>query len=268
MTFQYRMLADHPGLNALRRHVSHSGFACTLMQPQPATGSPFIPAAPAPGFVAPRPARRPAARGQVTGFYALTAKRALDVVVSLAMIVAALPVMILLALALWLESGNPFYSQPRLGRNGRVFRMFKLRTMVRGADALLARCLAADPALNAEWQRSQKLKNDPRITGLGRLVRMTSMDELPQLFNVLRGDMSLVGPRPMLPDQLPLYLHPDAYLALRPGLSGLWQVTARNDKDFDTRAILDRRYARRLSFWLDLRILLATLRAVFRGTGY
>ncbi|KPQ08227.1 MAG: Sugar transferases involved in lipopolysaccharide synthesis [Rhodobacteraceae bacterium HLUCCA12] len=227
-----------------------------------------LPVPPAPPFVAPG-TRPPDPIGTAaTGFYPRHAKRAIDVVLTLILIVLSAPVFVVLALALWLESGNPFYSQPRLGRNGRIFRMFKLRTMVRGADRMLAACLEADPALRAEWDQNQKLKKDPRVTPFGRLVRKTSMDELPQLFNVLRGDMSLIGPRPMLADQLPLYRHPEAYLSLRPGLSGLWQVCARNDQDFDTRARLDRCYFEQVSLWLDLRLFLASFRAIWRATGF
>ncbi|MCC5989108.1 MAG: sugar transferase [Pararhodobacter sp.] len=180
----------------------------------------------------------------------------------------ALPVLLMLLVALWFEGGKPIFSQVRLGRGGRLFRMYKLRSMVPGAEAKLAEHLAANPAAAAEWAVRQKLRNDPRITPLGWMIRKTSLDELPQLFNVLKGDMSLIGPRPMLPDQLPLYLHPSAYLAVRPGLSGLWQVTARNDESFEIRAELDKRYVERLSPWLEARIAFATLRAVLRGTGH
>lgn len=203
----------------------------------------------------------------VTGFYANGFKRFGDIVFSLIALILVAPVIAVLGLALWLEGGNPFYTQLRLGQGGRQFRMFKLRTMVKGADKRLEACLAADPALRAEWDSTQKLRNDPRVTRIGWFIRKTSLDELPQLLNVLRGDMSIVGPRPMLPDQLPLYLSPHAYLALRPGITGLWQVTARNDQAFDRRAIIDLSYFERLSFWLDLRIFLATFRAVVRGTG-
>ena len=200
--------------------------------------------------------------------YARHLKRAIDIFGASLALVLALPVFLLLIVALWLEGGKPFYAQTRLGRDGRRFRMLKLRSMVPDAEARLAACLAADPALRMEWDRTQKLKNDPRITPLGRLIRKTSMDELPQLFNVLKGDMSLIGPRPMLPDQLPLYLHPSAYLAVRPGLSGLWQVTARNDDSFEVRAEIDKHYVATLSAAGDLRILLATIGAVFAATGY
>lgn len=195
-------------------------------------------------------------------------KRALDIALSLIALFLSAPVLGLLALALWIESGNPFYAQDRVGRGGRVFRMFKLRTMVIDADRHLADHLDRDPRLRAEWEATQKLKRDPRITPLGRLLRVTSLDELPQILNVLKGDMSLVGPRPMLPEQLPLYAAPADYCGLRPGLTGLWQVTARNEASFDLRAMLDQRYAQRMSLRLDLRIIGATFGAVWYATGY
>lgn len=202
------------------------------------------------------------------GLYARFGKRGLDILLGGLALFLAAPVLGLLCLALWLESGNPFFFQRRLGKDGREFRMWKLRTMVIGADRKLAEYLAADPALKREWDLTQKLKRDPRITRLGRFIRMTSLDELPQIINVLKGDMSLVGPRPMLPEQLPLYLHPEAYLALRPGITGLWQVTARNEEAFALRSILDRDYLDGMSLRQDLRIMGATFGAVVQATGY
>ena len=202
------------------------------------------------------------------GPYSVFGKRALDLALGTVALVLALPVLVLLAAALWIESGNPFYFQRRLGMGGREFRMWKLRTMVVGADRKLAECLARDPELKREWDLTQKLKRDPRITRLGRFIRRTSLDELPQIINVLKGDMSLVGPRPMLPEQLPLYLHPEAYLAVRPGITGLWQVSARNEEAFALRAVLDRAYVDRLSLGQDLRIIGATVGAVVQATGY
>jgi lipopolysaccharide/colanic/teichoic acid biosynthesis glycosyltransferase len=206
--------------------------------------------------------------GLPQGAYAAFGKRAFDLVLASIALVLSLPVLALLAAALWIESGNPFYFQRRLGRHGREFRMWKLRTMVCGADRKLAECLARDPEMKREWDLTQKLKRDPRVTPLGRFIRMTSLDELPQVINVLKGDMSLVGPRPMLPEQLPLYLYPEAYLALRPGITGLWQVTARNEEAFALRAVLDRAYLDRMSFGQDLRIIGATFGAVVQATGY
>ncbi|MCB1405716.1 MAG: sugar transferase [Rhodobacteraceae bacterium] len=258
MTLHYRALSDPTGVE---------------LGPLPATGD--LPVWNQPLAVAHRGGSvgrptlvPPQALPRLTGRYARHIKRVLDVVLSVVAIVLAAPVMAILALALWVEGGNPFYSQERLGMNGRRFRMWKLRTMVQGADTKLADYLDRDPALRAEWELTQKLKNDPRITAVGRMLRKTSMDELPQVFNVLKGDMSIVGPRPMLPEQMPLYRNPQAYLGIRPGLTGLWQVTARNENSFDLRAILDLRYAQRLSLWVDLKIIGSTFGVVWRATGY
>jgi lipopolysaccharide/colanic/teichoic acid biosynthesis glycosyltransferase len=170
------------------------------------------------------------------------------------------------ALAVALDGGAPFYRQDRIGRGGRLFRLVKIRTMVPGAEALLARHLAACPAARAEWDRTQKLARDPRVTRIGRLLRASSLDELPQLWNVLRGDMSLVGPRPMLPEQRALYPG-RAYYALRPGLTGPWQVSARNRSGFADRAGFDQAYHAGLSLAGDLRLIAATVRVVLRRTG-
>lgn len=200
--------------------------------------------------------------------YALIGKRLIDITLGSIALFLAAPVMIVLIALLWIESGNPFYTQERLGQQGRRFRMYKLRTMVPDAAFRLKQYLDSDPAMRAEWDRTQKLKNDPRITPLGRLLRKTSLDELPQIVNVIKGDMSLVGPRPMLPEQMAIYKAPAAYLGLRPGITGLWQVTARNEDSFALRATIDLSYAQRLSFWTDMKIMGATFRAVLRATGY
>lgn len=202
------------------------------------------------------------------GWYRNGFKRLLDVTLVLLALPVVLPVIALAAAALWVEGGQPFFGQKRLGRNGRVFVMRKLRTMVPDAEARLERCLVADPALRHEWETTQKLRRDPRITPLGRFLRKSSLDELPQLWNVLTGDMSLVGPRPMLPHQLDLYGgDTSAYFALRPGLTGLWQISERNQGYFARRAICDARYDRSLSLPLDLRVIAATFRVMLRGTG-
>ena len=172
-----------------------------------------------------------------------------------------------LALIMAFESGTPFYRQARVGRGGRLYTMWKLRSMVGNADAALEAHLEQNPAARAEWNHSQKLKSDPRITRLGRLLRKTSLDELPQLWNVLKGDMSLVGPRPMMPDQRGLYPG-QAYYRLRPGITGPWQVSARNDSSFADRADFDNQYDRDLSLGTDLGLLTATIRVVVSGTGY
>ena len=205
-----------------------------------------------------------------TGGYRLWGKRVLDVVMTLAMLPIALPIILLAWGVTVCDGGSGFYSQKRVGRHGRLFRCWKIRTMVRDADAVLDRLVAEDATLAEEWRRAQKLDRDPRITRLGRLLRMTSIDELPQLWNVLTGDMSLIGPRPFTPAQKPLYDRmpaADAYYTLRPGISGLWQVARRNAGTFDERARYDRAYADRLSFGDDMRILSQTVRAVLSATG-
>lgn len=215
------------------------------------------------GVSAPRPLPLPGP----AGWYAGLGKRLLDI----ALIVFAAPVALLLiavaAVLLWIEGGSPFYRQARLGRKGETFQILKLRTMVRDADRKLEAYLAADPKMRAEWDRTQKLRHDPRITPTGHFLRKTSLDELPQLWNVLRGDMSLVGPRPMLPEQLPLYGDAAHYFALRPGITGYWQVSQRNESAFAARTALDMAYLYDVSFAEDARILWRTVGAVVNRTG-
>ena len=194
-------------------------------------------------------------------------KRLLDVTLVLAAAPIVLPVVFALALLVKLQGGQAFYSQPRVGRHGRIYTIWKLRSMTRDADQALEAHLAANPEARVEWDRTQKLKNDPRITKLGRVLRKSSLDELPQLFNVLRGDMSLVGPRPMMPEQQALYPG-TAYYKLRPGITGMWQVSKRNESTFADRARFDTQYDRRLSLLTDIKLLLATVRVVLRGTGH
>ncbi len=202
------------------------------------------------------------------GVYAGFVKRLFDIFFVLLALPAAVPIILICALALRIEGGRAFYTQPRLGRGGRRFSIYKLRTMVPDADAKLERLLRENAALRAEWESTQKLKKDPRITIVGDFLRKTSLDELPQLWNVLVGDMSIVGPRPMLPQQLPLYRLPEAYFSLRPGITGLWQVSARNEKGFDYRADMDAEYCNELGLVADLSILLQTVGVVLRRTGY
>lgn len=201
------------------------------------------------------------------GSYGRFVKRGFDILVVLLAAPVVLLVVLLFGLVISLDGGPAFYYQNRVGQGGRVFRIWKLRSMVIDADARLAEYLAKNPAARAEWETTQKLKTDPRITGVGRLIRKISFDELPQLWNVLKGDMSLVGPRPMLPDQTALYPG-RAYYTLRPGLTGFWQVSGRNETSFAGRAAYDTHYANRISFVTDLLVLFATVRVVLRGTGY
>ncbi len=218
-----------------------------------------------PSFVLPRPSGDKVLRGTAyTGF----GKRLLDVFLVLVTLPFSLPIMALGAFLLWLEGGQPFYRQDRIGKDGRVFSILKLRTMVRDADARLASYLARDPELRREWDETQKLKNDPRITPVGSILRTTSMDELPQLWNVLIGDMSLVGPRPMMTDQADMYGDDRFYTALRPGITGIWQVSDRNQGTFASRYDADELYFRTVSLGKDLVLLFRTFGAVLRRTGY
>ncbi|MCE8009679.1 sugar transferase [Aestuariivita sp.] len=217
------------------------------------------------GAVPFRPALLP---DRYQGRYRGWGKRVLDVAIVVFSLPVTLFVVAVCAIALWIEGGQPFYTQDRLGRNGKRFKILKLRTMVRDADTLLETCLAADPQLRQEWNITQKLKQDPRVTRLGAVLRATSLDELPQLWNVLTGEMSLVGPRPMMPDQLSIYGDPRAYFALRPGVTGAWQVSARNERGFETRAPIDADYHTYVSLREDLLILLRTIGVVLRRTGY
>lgn len=193
-------------------------------------------------------------------------KRLFDVFVTLAIAPFALTVVALAALLIRLDGEKAFFRQPRVGKDGRVFDLWKLRTMVPQADAKLREHLARDAAARLEWEHSQKLKDDPRITRIGKYLRKYSIDELPQLWNVLRGDMSLVGPRPMLPEQRTQYPG-TAYFQMRPGLTGLWQISVRNGCSFAERAVHDTRYFAMMSFGTDLWILWRTPLVVIQGTG-
>jgi lipopolysaccharide/colanic/teichoic acid biosynthesis glycosyltransferase len=201
------------------------------------------------------------------GLYRGYLKRTLDILLVLMAAPFVLPVVLLLGLLISRDGGSAFYCQDRIGLGGRTFRLWKLRSMVVDADQKLEAYLASDPAARAEWDQHQKLKQDPRITAVGRLIRKASLDELPQLWNVLVGDMSLVGPRPMMPFQRALYPGRD-YYKLRPGLTGFWQISDRNHTTFAARAAYDTQYRRRLSLATDLYVMLATVWVVIRGTGY
>ena len=205
--------------------------------------------------------------GTRRSLYRAGGKRALETLLIVLSLQFFVPIVLLCALALWIEGGNPFYRQDRLGRNGQRFSILKLRTMVRDADAVLEDYLARDPEMRREWDEKQKIINDPRVTRVGGLLRATSLDELPQLWNVVTGDMSLIGPRPMMPDQLPMYGDPAHYFALRPGVTGLWQISARNGNRFSFRNEVDAKYDKTLSITGDLVIMLKTVGVMFRGTG-
>lgn len=194
-------------------------------------------------------------------------KRLMETVFILLSLPFFVPIVALCAIALWIEGGNPFYRQIRLGQNGQRFSILKLRTMVRDADKVLEQTLAADPAMRREWDEKQKLIHDPRVTRIGALLRSTSVDELPQLWNVLTGEMSLIGPRPMMPEQLPMYGNAAHYFALRPGITGLWQISARNENRFSFRNEVDATYNKSLSLFGDLVIIFKTVGVMLRRTG-
>jgi exopolysaccharide production protein ExoY len=198
--------------------------------------------------------------------YRRTFKRIVDITFVLLVAPFVLPVIVLLCALIALDGSSPFYTQLRVGKGGRVFRLWKLRSMVPDADARLAKHLADNEGARMEWNAYQKLASDPRITTLGLALRKTSIDELPQLWNVLKGDMSLVGPRPMMPEQRDLYPG-HAYYALRPGLTGPWQVSDRNAATFAQRAEFDTGYERNVSLATDIKLMVATVGVVLRGTG-
>ena len=200
--------------------------------------------------------------------FAQALKRGFDIIASLGALAFLSPALLLILAAVRGDGGPALFSQKRLGRNGEVFGCLKFRTMVVNAEARLDAILASDPERAAQWRAYQKLDDDPRITRVGRLLRKTSLDELPQLINVLRGDMSLVGPRPMTLDQQDAYGEGLAeYQRVRPGLTGLWQVNGRNQTTFEERARLDRYYVRNWSLWRDAVIVLRTVREVLFSSG-
>jgi Undecaprenyl-phosphate galactose phosphotransferase WbaP len=196
-------------------------------------------------------------------------KRVLDLAATLALGLFSLPVLALVAVAVKLDSPGPvFFAQTRIGKGGRKFRAWKFRTMVRDAEEVLERYLLEHPELREEWLQDQKLRQDPRVTRVGRFLRRTSLDELPQLWNVLRGEMSLVGPRPIVDAEVPRYGPRFAlYAQVLPGITGLWQVSGRNDTTYEERVELDSYYVRNWSPWLDLYILARTVWVVLTARG-
>ena len=173
-----------------------------------------------------------------------------------------------IAVLLLLQGRPIFIRHQRIGKNGKPFQCLKFRTMVIDADAVLRRHLAGSPSALEEWQKTFKLKNDPRVTWLGRFLRKSSLDEIPQLWNILKGEMSLVGPRPIVEAEKPRYgLHIEHYCMVRPGLTGLWQVKGRSDTDYDTRVQLDVEYVGSMSLLRDLKIVAMTIPAVLMSKG-
>ena len=180
-----------------------------------------------------------------------------------------LPLIVVIAMLVKLKSPGPvFYGHTRRGFGGRAFKCWKFRTMVCNGTDVLEEHFRENPAAREEWDRDLKLRDDPRVTPLGRFLRKTSLDELPQLWNVLRGEMSLVGPRPIVDDEILLYGDVyRLYTAVRPGITGLWQVSGRNNTTYPERVQFDRHYVRNWSLWLDVSILGRTLTTVVRADG-
>jgi Undecaprenyl-phosphate galactose phosphotransferase WbaP len=202
-----------------------------------------------------------------TGAAALC-KRLLDVLGALLLGVVFAPLILVIVLLMHRSGGSVIYRHRRVGRGGRAFYCLKFRTMIPDADQVLRELLESDPELQAEWVQDHKLRNDPRVTRLGRFLRRTSLDELPQLLNVLHGEMSLVGPRPVVREELLRYGRSvDIYLAAKPGITGLWQVTGRNNTDYRRRVVLDTYYVRNQNLLLDLYILAKTTGVVLGGNG-
>jgi lipopolysaccharide/colanic/teichoic acid biosynthesis glycosyltransferase len=212
------------------------------------------------------PEAKPPARGE-TAYRGI--KRLFDVVLGGTLLLVALPLMGLIAILIRRDSVGPILiRQVRVGLGGAGFTMLKFRTMRPGADEDLEDVLTRNPDLRLTWEQFQKLLHDPRLTAVGRELRRYSLDELPQLWNVVRGEMSLVGPRPFLPEQREFYGATfDEYARVRPGMTGLWQISGRNRLSFEERVALDAVYLRRRSLWLDLVILARTVGVVARATG-
>ncbi len=195
-------------------------------------------------------------------------KRVFDVVLGILLIALLSPLLLFIGFMARRDGGPVFFGHRRIGHDGRYFVCWKFRTMVMNADRVLKEVLEKDPAARAEWEETYKLKNDPRVTPIGRFLRTTSLDELPQLFNVIKGEMSLVGPRPMVTDEIRRYgaaFHD--YSRCRPGITGLWQVSGRNDCDYGNRVRLDQHYARSCSLATDLAVLWKTAFVVIRRRG-
>ena len=192
-------------------------------------------------------------------------KRTFDIAGALVLAVAFAPLATCVASLVWYQSGSPvLFRHRRVGQGGRSFDVYKFRSMINDAETRLSELLENDPAAAQEWAATHKLKQDPRVTTVGRFLRKTSLDELPQLINVLRGEMSLVGPRPVVEDELEKYgVSLPYYLSVKPGLTGLWQVSGRSDVTYAERVALDVKYARSQSLPRDIRIALKTAKVLF-----
>jgi lipopolysaccharide/colanic/teichoic acid biosynthesis glycosyltransferase len=275
------MLKGYAGLPK-KLEVPQDSDATTFEKIEPSTGfvapAKRLPAANQAGLYVVSVERRSSTRPDFSRFVRPVAdthpvyhffKRLVDVVGAGSIIVVLSPLILLIVAGILASGQEPFFRHRRVGKNGQFFDCWKFRTMVCNADEVLQKLLASDRTAREEWLRCHKLRYDPRITRVGRFLRRTSLDELPQLWNVLRGDMSLVGPRPVVPDELRLLYRTkvSVYLSAVPGLTGLWQVSGRNDLAYRRRVALDVCYVRSRSLALDLYILLRTLPAVIASIG-
>lgn len=195
-------------------------------------------------------------------------KRAMDLFIAAVALILLSPVFLCLILMITRDGGPAFYAQRRIGKNGKTFQCWKFRSMVLNADQVLADLLAKDPKTKAEWEKDFKLKDDPRITKIGHFLRKTSLDEIPQFYNVLRGEMSIVGPRPIVDAERAYYgdkFH--YYLSVAPGITGLWQISGRNDVSYDQRVSMDCSYVQNWSNLKDMDIIIKTFGVVLKGKG-
>ncbi|MCF7702171.1 sugar transferase [Loktanella sp. M215] len=203
-----------------------------------------------------------------TGLQGINTKRIFDILFALTLLPVIAPIIVVIWALVRHEGGPGFFGHVRIGSNGRASKCWKIRTMLPDAQSHLQAHLAQNPEATDEWATDHKLTDDPRITRLRRLLRRTSLDELPQIWNVLRGDMSFVGPCPIVRSELHKYaMHRGGYLRMKPGITGLWQVSGRNDISYDDRVAMDMSYAKAQTFWLDLRIIALTLGTVLNRTG-
>lgn len=200
----------------------------------------------------------------------LPVKRIFDIFFSMLALLIASPCIFIIALVIKITTrGNIFYSHERIGRGGKRFRCYKFRTMHPDADERLKLILKNDPKMRKEWEQKHKLSNDPRITMIGGFLRKTSLDELPQFFNVLKGDMSVVGPRPVVQTELSRHFGPKAgkIFSIRPGITGPWQVSGRSDTTYSTRVMLDEKYVDNHSLMVDLKLIAKTIPSMISSKG-
>ncbi|HEV8051340.1 MAG TPA: sugar transferase [Parachlamydiaceae bacterium] len=203
-------------------------------------------------------------------YQSLPFKRALDIIFSLAVLILISPLFLVIAILIKATSkGKAIYYQTRIGRGGSHFRCYKFRTMYQNADSILEEILVNDPEKNDEWNRTHKLKNDPRVTPIGHFLRKSSMDELPQFWNVLKGDLSVVGPRPVVKEEIAKHFGPKAekIFSIRPGITGLWQISGRSDTSYSKRIALDEYYVENRTLLNDIKIIALTIPSILSKKG-